>query len=150
MAAPIRRGETMALPTFFIIGAPKAGTTSLHHYLDGHPRIQMSSVKEPRFFSVPASGIPEPPDTVNCRDEYEKLFDPAVAVRGESSTDYATHPRHQGAPERIRELVPDARFVYMVRDPVERSVSHYRMAAAMLGERRPLQQALGEDLSEPR
>lgn len=139
----------MALPTFFIIGAPKAGTTSIHHYLDQHPQIQMSSVKEPRFFAGPENGIPYPPDRVGDLDEYERLFDPAVDVRGESSTDYATHPRRQGAPGRIKQLVPDAKFIYLVRDPVARTISHYKMEAALLGERRPLREALG-DLSDLR
>jgi hypothetical protein len=139
----------MALPTFFVIGAPKAGTTSLHFYLDQHPQIQMSSVKEPRFFAGPENGIPYPPERIGDRERYEDLFDPRAEVRGESSTDYATHPRRQGVPERIEELVPQAKFVYMVRDPVARTVSHYRMTTALLGERRSLAEALG-DLSDLR
>jgi hypothetical protein len=134
----------MALPTFFIIGAPKAGTTSLHHYLDQHPEVQMSAVKEPRFFAGPENGIPYPPDYVGSRSAYEALFDPSFAVRGESSTDYATHPRRSGVPERIKEAVPEARFVYVVRDPVARAVSHYKMGVALLGERRPIDLALGD------
>lgn len=139
----------MTLPTFFIIGAPKAGTTSLHSYLDGHPQIQMSAVKEPRFFAGPENGIAYHPARVEALAEYEALFDPAVAVRGESSTDYATHPRRQGVPERIKAMVPEARFVYLVRDPVARTVSHYRMTSALLGERRSIVEALG-DLSDRR
>ena len=139
----------MTLPTFFIIGAPKAGTTSLHSYLAAHPQIQMSSVKEPRFFAGPENGIPYPPDRVGSLDAYEALFDPAAEVRGESSTDYATHPRRQGVPERIGELVPEARFIYLVRDPIARTVSHYKMTTALLGERRTLREALG-DLADMR
>jgi hypothetical protein len=139
----------MALPTFFIIGAPKAGTTSLHFYLDQHPQIQMSANKEPRFFAGPENGIPYPPGRISGLDEYEQLFDPAVPVRGEASTDYAIHPRRQGAPERIKELVPQARFLYLVRDPIERTISHYRMRVAFLGERRTLREALS-DFSDPR
>jgi hypothetical protein len=139
----------MTLPTFFIIGAPKAGTTSLHHYLDQHPEIQMSAIKEPRFFALPETGSAELPGRVATRGEYEALFDPAVAVRGESSTDYAAHPRRAGAPARIKQLVPEARFIYLVRDPVERSVSHYRMAVALMGEKRPLGEALRDALSDP-
>lgn len=139
----------MALPTFFIIGAPKAGTTSLHHYLGQHPQVQMSSIKEPRFFAGPEDGIPYPADWVNTLEKYEDLFDPNAAVRGESSTDYATHPRRQGAPGRIKELVPDAKFIYLVRDPIARTISHYKMEAALLGERKTLREALG-DLSDLR
>jgi hypothetical protein len=139
----------MPLPSFFVIGAAKAGTTSLHSYLDQHPEIQMSANKEPRFFAGPANGIPFPPDRVWGREEYELLFDPAFEVRGEASTDYAAHPRRQGAPERIRELVPEAKFVYLVRDPIARTISHFKMAVALMGERRSLEQALG-DLSDHR
>lgn len=139
----------MSLPNFFVIGAAKAGTTSLHSYLDRHPEIQMSATKEPRFFAGPANGIPYPPDRVWSREEYELLFDSAFELRGEASTDYAAHPRRQGAPERIKELVPEAKFVYLVRDPIARTISHFQMAVALMGERRSLPEALG-DLSELR
>jgi hypothetical protein len=141
--------SAVALPSFFVIGAAKAGTTSLHSYLDQHPEIQMSANKEPRFFAGPADGIPYPPDRVWGRDEYELLFDPSFAVRGEASTDYAAHPRRRGAPERIRELVPEAKFIYLVRDPIARTISHFQMGVAVMGERRSLAEALG-DLSELR
>ena len=137
----------MALPTFFIIGAPKAGTTSLHHYLDQHPEIQMSAIKEPRFYAGPENGIPYPADWVSDLDHYERLFDPMFRVRGESSTDYATHPRRQGVPERIKESVPEAKFIYAVRDPIARTVSHYKMGAALLSESRSLKEALAAEFS---
>jgi hypothetical protein len=139
----------MALPTFFIIGAAKSGTTSLHHYLDRHPEIQMSANKEPNFFAGPENGVPFAPGTIRDLGEYEQLFDERVPVRGEASTDYTTHPRRHGAPERIKASVPDAKLVYLVRDPIARTISHYQMRVAMLGERRSLEQALS-DLSDPR
>jgi hypothetical protein len=139
----------MALPNFFIVGAPKAGTTSLHNYLDAHPQIQMSAIKEPRFFAGPENGIPYPPDRVATLGAYEALFDPAVEARGESSTDYATYPRREGVPERIKARVPAARFIYLVRDPIARAISHYKMRTALLGEHRTLSEALG-DLSDLR
>lgn len=141
----------MALPTFFIIGAQKAGTTSLHYYLDQHPEIQMSSVKEPHFFSGPENGLPYLLDRVDRLAEYEKLFDPAIRVRGEASAEYAAHPRRQDVPVRIDELVPEAKFIYLVRDPVARTVSHYKMLVALKGERRSLQEVLGDmsDLKSP-
>jgi hypothetical protein len=139
----------MALPTFFVIGAAKAGTTSLHHYLQQHPDIQMSSNKEPNFFVAADNGVPLSPGSVRSREEYERLFDPAFAVRGEASTDYSSHPRRQGVPARIKELIPDAKFVYLVRDPIARTISHYRMRVAFLGERRTLAEALGE-IDDPR
>jgi hypothetical protein len=137
----------MALPTFFIIGAAKTGTTSLHYYLDQHPEIRMSTIKEPNFFSGPENGIPYPMGRVNSLAGYEKLFDPAAAVRGEASVGYTNYPRRKGVPERIKELVPGAKFVYLVRDPVARTVSQYQHRVSLEGERRSLNEALG-DLSD--
>ncbi len=139
----------MPLPTFFIIGAAKAGTTSLNSYLGQHPEIQMSAVKEPRFFAGPEDGIPYPPERVERREDYELLFDPGFGVRGEASTDYAAHPRRRGAAERIHQLVPEAKLIYLVRDPLARTLSHYRMGVALMGERRTLADAIG-DLSDLR
>jgi hypothetical protein len=138
----------MTLPTFFIIGAAKAGTTSLHYYLDQHPEVQMSLNKEPNFFSGPENGNPYPLGRISRLEDYERLFDPSFAVRGEASVCYTHHPRREGTPERIKELVPDAKFVYVVRDPIERSVSQYKYRVALEGERRSLAEALG-DLSDP-
>jgi hypothetical protein len=140
----------LALPTFFIIGAAKAGTTSLHHYLDQHPQVQMSVIKEPNFFSGPANGIPYPVGRVDRLDEYEGLFDPAFEVRGEASPSYTSFPRRRRVPESIAELVPDARFIYLVRDPVARTVSQYQMLVAAGKERQSLRDALaGLDRSDP-
>jgi hypothetical protein len=138
----------MALPTFFIIGAPKAGTTSLHYYLDQHPQIQMSTNKEPNFFSGTETHIPYPMGRVSRLEDYERLFDPAARVRGEASVGYANHPRRQGVPERIQKLVPTAKFIYLVRDPIARTVSQYQHRVAVEGERRSLQEALS-DLTDP-
>jgi len=138
----------MALPTFFIIGAAKTGTTSLHYYLDQHPEIQMSANKEPNFFSGPPNGVPYRFGRVNTLEDYEELFDPKVKVRGEASVGYSNHPRRTGVPARIKESVPDARFIYLVRDPIDRTVSQYHYRVAVEGERRSLREALS-DLSDP-
>jgi hypothetical protein len=107
-----------ALPTFFVIGAAKCGSTSLHRYLDLHPEIGMSREKEPHLFSVRGR---------SDRDltSYMGLFDAAYRVRGESSVGYTLAPHRAGVPERISKLVPDARLVYLVRDPIERFISDY-------------------------
>ncbi len=137
----------MALPTFFIIGAAKAGTTSLHYYLDQHPEVQMSATKEPHFFSGPENGVPYAMQRVSRLEDYERLFDPAFGVRGEASPSYSESPRRPGVPERIKERVPNAKLVYLVRDPVARTVSHYQHSVASGNQRRPLEEAL-EDLSD--
>ncbi len=141
----------MALPTFFIIGAPKAGTTSLYYYLDQHPQIHMSPAKEPHFFVDPDSVPSYMAHHVTRLDDYEKLFNSSAEARGEASPSYAEYPRHKGAPERIKALVPSAKFIYVVRDPIERTISHYMHNVAVDGERRPLREALGDlsDLESP-
>lgn len=109
------------LPDFLVIGAMKAGTTSLHVWLDAQPEIWASPRKEPHFFSQ---------DWVWSRglDWYQQLFAdaPLGALVGESSTSY-TDPKYTDlAAMRMREVVPAARLVYVVRDPIERLRSDYR------------------------
>lgn len=139
----------MALPTFVIIGAMKAGTTSLYHYLDQHPQIQMASTKETNFFSGPPNGIPYPAGLkrIENLEDYEQLFDPTVAVRGEASPSYTVYPQRKGVPERINGLVPNAKLIYLVRDPVARAVSQYQHHVSYENERRSIEEAL--DPSSP-
>ena len=135
----------MGLPTFIIIGGMKCGTTSLHHYLGEHPEIQpLPGIKETNFFSGPADGIPYPPGSrrIAERDEYETLFDDRYPVRGEASPCYTLYPRRKGVPERMSELVPDAKLIYLVRDPIARAVSQYHFSVSVEGEARPIEEAL--------
>jgi hypothetical protein len=119
------------LPHFLIIGAHKAGTTSLHHYFEQHPQVFMTAVKEPNFFSFDASNpahVGEAASQFRVRsvEEYEALFaaaDPA-AVRGEASPSYLTSYL---APQRIRQVLPDCRLIVSIRNPVDRTYSAYQM-----------------------
>jgi hypothetical protein len=115
---PRRAGRHAALPNLIIIGGLKCGTTSIHHYLGLHPEVQMSKPKELNFFVSELNwdlGL----------DWYRGRFDDRFAVRGESSPHYTNMPRFQGAAERIREHCPDAKLIYMVRDPIKRVLSHW-------------------------
>ena len=122
----------MALPDFLVIGAPKAGSTALHSALAQHPALYMSTVKEPKFFLTdgppPSRGGPGDAQTyrehVWRRPDYEALFDgaPPGALRGESTPLYLHDPAAQ---RRIRELIPDARLIAVLRDPVERAHSNW-------------------------
>jgi hypothetical protein len=122
----------MALPDFFVSGAPKAGTTAVHAALARHPALYMSAVKEPKFFLTdgppPARGGPGDVQTyrehVWRRDDYEALFDPAPAgaLRGESTPFYLYR---QDAGRRIHDLIPGARLIVILRDPVERAHSNW-------------------------
>lgn len=106
-----------SLPTFFVIGAAKCGTTSLHEYIAAHPQIAMSSEKEPMYFM--------PDDWLDRVARYKRLFEHPASVRGESSTAYSAWPWAPEVPDRILAAVPDARLVYVVRDPIPRTLSHY-------------------------
>ncbi|MFD0689286.1 sulfotransferase family protein [Actinomadura fibrosa] len=122
----------MALPNFLVSGAPKAGTTALHAALARHPALYMSPVKEPKFFLTdgppPARGGPGDAQTyrehVWRRADYEALFDdaPPGTLRGESTPFYLYD---RDAQRRIRELIPDARLIAILRDPVERAHSNW-------------------------
>jgi hypothetical protein len=105
------------LPNLIVIGAAKCGTTSLHEYLDLHPEISMSREKELNFF-VPEKNLGRGVDW------YKRQFRDAP-IRGESSPSYAAYPNYDGVPDRIRELIPEVQLVYLVRDPIERVISHY-------------------------
>ena len=112
---------TKRIPNLFIVGAMKSGTTSLHNYLDTHPQIFMSQKpKETQYF------LKEIYESKG-EDWYLSLFELAGNARiiGESSTDYTKLPRHQGVVQRIAAFNPEARIIYIMRDPVERSISHY-------------------------
>ena len=101
------------LPDFLIIGAAKSGTTSLYYYLRQHPDIGMSVPKEPNFFHRA--------DFRDALDEYRRCFTAAGRVRGESSVEYTYHPFVKGVPERIHSVLPNARLIYVVRDPIDRA-----------------------------
>jgi len=126
------------LPNFFVIGAHKGGTTSLYEYLRRHPQVFMPDDKEPEYFTRDDFGDPA------ARSAYETLFEPAgdaVAI-GEASTRATMFPLFTGPPERIAALVPQARFIYLLRDPVERMRSQYVDAVALGSESRPIDRAL--------
>jgi hypothetical protein len=141
------------LPNLIIIGAAKAGTTSLNHYLGHHPEIHMSPVKEPSFFSdkpLPAGArAPGPWFRIGDPARYELLFETSAPVRGEASPSYSMSPIVERAAERIHAAVPGVKLIYLVRDPIERTTAHYLERFAAEGERRPLRRALG-DPHDPR
>jgi hypothetical protein len=126
----------MSLPNFLIIGAAKAGTNALYHYLRQHPQVYMSPWKEPKFFAFEseadlgfraANGRDAPVNASVILDqaEYEELFDDASdeLARGEASTHYLYVEK---SPARIKALIPDARLIAVLRNPVDRAFSSYQ------------------------
>ena len=138
MTSSTARTSIGQLPNFLIIGAMKAGTTSLYHYLRAHPQVFMSSVKELDFFA-------HEPNRSRSLDWYRRQFAPAepdsVAI-GEASTIYTKYPRFPGVPERIAVQVPEVRLIYVVRHPIERIRSHYQHQVAVGAERAPFERAV--------
>lgn len=131
------------MPNFLIIGAMKAGTTALYHYVGQHPQIFMSPVKEPQFFAFEGEELnfhgPEDwhikHQVVTDIDAYRKLFQGASKEKaiGEASTVYLYSPK---ASERIHFYIPDAKLLAILRDPVERAHSNY--VQAVYSHREPL------------
>jgi len=112
----------MRLPNFLIIGAMKSGTTTLYHDLRRHPAIFMPEEKEPRAFC--SNDILSP----DSQRRYSKLFSPVdgESALGEASTDYTKRSKFRDVPRRVREVLGgDTRMVYLVRNPVERTISHH-------------------------
>lgn len=129
------------LPNFLVIGAMKAGTTSLYHYLRAHPQVHMPPVKELDFFV-------EEGNWRRGMGWYAKQFEgaPAAAVAvGEASTRYTKYPSVQGVPERIAAHLPEVRLVYVVRDPIERIRSHYEHRRAAGAETEPIERAVRDN-----
>jgi hypothetical protein len=110
-------------PKAFIIGAQKAGTTSVADLLEQHPQIVLSNPKEPDFFNV---------NWDRGLDWYRSRFSRHDAVLLDASVSYAMaaareweRGREAEVPQRIQSISPDARFIYIVRDPAERCYSAY-------------------------
>ncbi|MEE2931631.1 MAG: sulfotransferase [Bacteroidota bacterium] len=116
---------------FFIVGAPKAGTTSLFYYLKSHPDIIMSSVKEPNYFTyqeILNQNLYYKKENfgINTLERYHALFPPQVDSKkfGEGSVSYLFYP---DTANKIYEYNPNAKIIIMLRDPIERAFSHYLM-----------------------
>ncbi|HDN58998.1 MAG TPA: sulfotransferase [Candidatus Marinimicrobia bacterium] len=135
------------LPNFFIVGAAKAGTTSIYNYLKSHPDVYMSPVKEPNFFSKDIDPSKfrkdykrEPliiKDENNIPDKhvafikdfnsYKALFKNAKGFKaiGEASTSYLYS---EVAAVEIRKHIPDAKIIISLRNPIDRAFSHFLMS----------------------
>lgn len=140
-------------PNFIIIGAGRSGTTSLYHYLEQHPQIFMSPVKETNYFSYDKSSRgaagsgPQRADDlfrVKSAGEYSALFASARSFRaaGEASPLYLYAP---GTAERIKKALPDARIVAILRNPVDRAYSNYRGYVRDAVEKRSFTEAVREE-----
>lgn len=109
------------LPDFLVIGAMKAGTTTLYDYLSRHPEVGMSREKETDFFIAERGWT-------RGLGWYSAQFTKGARIYGEASPNYTKREAFAGVPERAASVVPDARLIFIARDPVLRAASQYRHA----------------------
>lgn len=119
-------------PNLFIIGASKSGSSALHAYLADHPRIRMSTEKEPCFFVDQGELDAAWPIMARrpCSYDWDAYLDlwnggEGARYRGEGSVYYSQAPHRSDVPARIAAVSPDARIIYAVREPVTRAIGHY-------------------------
>jgi hypothetical protein len=124
LLAPLR-----LLPDFIVIGAQKAGTSSLYQYLARHPLIARAFRKEVHYFDNGCRG---------GRLWYQAHFPTRFAkwnrkslLTGEATPKYLFEP---AVPERVRELLPDVRLIAVLRNPVDRAYSEYHMIQHKYGD----------------
>lgn len=124
---------------FILIGVQKAGTTSLFKYLEPHPQLYLLPEKEAPFFSY---------------DErfkrgwswyIDEFFGGAPADRlwGKATPEYTVDPR---VPKRLKETIPQVKLIVVLRDPIERTYSHYRMSVRKGVEQRSFSEMVSEEL----
>jgi len=121
----------MVMPNFLVIGAAKAGTTSLFTYLKQHPQVFVPALKEPRFFALEGQ-VPNykgpvkiaNKKAVNNIDDYRTLFQEAGQSKaiGEASTIYLYEDK---TASRIKSYVPDCKLIAILRNPIDRAFSSY-------------------------
>ncbi len=120
----------MILPNFLIVGVQKAGTTSIYNYLQEHPQVYMSLVKETNFLEKDWEKMPPEQQNKNgivTLEKYSELFANVKAeiAIGEASPNYLFH--YESSAARIKKYVPDAKLIVVLRNPVERAYSDHLM-----------------------
>jgi len=124
-------------PSFIIVGAQKAGTTSLYHWLNQHPNIVMSKIEEPHYFD----GVRSYPD----QNSYRKQFHYAGSERvvfGEKTPAYCYI---EEAIPRIAQYDPDMKLIMILRNPTHRAISHYAMELKRGNETLSLAEAIEQE-----
>ena len=139
-------------PNLFIIGAMKSGTTLLWKLLGSHPSVYMCTPKEPSYFVEPAQLCDLEPFLWSrgywrSQELYLRLFQSPndELFLGEASVYYTHLPQAPGVAERISRFNPNARLIYIIRDPIERTISHYWHRVIYNGEDRSLLRAVTEE-----
>lgn len=137
--------------SIFIVGAAKAGTTSLHAVLDRHPDVFMSDPKETNYFShreLKIQNLFYKERCVSSMEEYNSLYSHALPgqLLGEASVSYLLYPEVAG---RIHQYNSCAKIIVSLRDPVERAISHYLMDCRLGHCKVPLSEILENPKKHP-
>ena len=135
-------GFLHVLPDFFLIGAQKCGTSSLYDYLVQHPCIHPCITKEPRFFDKYYSrGINwyKSCFPFTFKKKIETKFFHRIFLTGEATERYFEHPH---VPQRIKRITPNSKFIVLLRNPIDRSYSHYNMRYESKKEKLSFEQAI--------
>jgi hypothetical protein len=116
-------------PTFIIVGSAKCGTTALASILDAHSDCCMSRPKEVRFFSDTINYLPNNPNYEKGWAWYQQAFShyQGESAIGEATPFYSSRTRSPNTARRIYEFNPDMKIIYMVRDPIRRQISAWKM-----------------------
>jgi len=126
--------KNLQMPDFLIIGAQKCGTTSLYRYLIQHPQIEPAIKKEIHYFDL---NYNKPIQWY--LNQFPALKTQSDRITGEATPYYIFHPH---APYRIKEHMPDAKIIVLLRNPVDRAYSHYHYAVERYGETLSFEEAL--------
>ncbi len=142
----------MTMPNFLIIGANKGGTTSLYNYLNQHPEIFMSKIKEPMFFTTVGryyskdekikKGLSEATTTL---EDFQKLFQNVTNEKaiGEASTAYLANP---SCAKVIKKYVIDMKLIAVLRHPIDRAYSNHKMYVRRGIEKRSFEESVSDEL----
>ena len=122
-----KTSEKRILPSFIIVGAARSGTTSLYEYLENHPSVLPPVKKETGFFNY----------AYNNNSNWYKMYFPTIAekqkaeniqknsiITGEATPSYLIDPR---VPKRISSLLPKIKLIILLRNPIDRAISHYNL-----------------------
>lgn len=121
------------LPDYLIIGAQRAGTTSLHDYLSAHPSAAAPSLKEVHYFSLNAT---------KPLAWYRSHFPFGAQVTGEATPYYLFHPR---VPAEVARALPEVKLIVLLRNPIDRAHSHYTHERAVGREPLEFEEALDRE-----
>jgi sulfotransferase family protein len=132
--------QTGALPDFAVIGATKCGTTFFYHLLTRHPLVEPAGFKELHFFDIL---FDEGIEWYRRCFPTPRLEDCRRTITGEATPGYLFHPH---APERMAEVIPRARLIALLRNPVDRTYSAYHHRVRNAQETRTFEEAVARAL----